>query len=305
MKLSRPLLAVSIIVISAIGLEFGVRSTGIIDFPLYDADEEIGYVLKPSQSGRFLNKNSWTVNAESINAGPWKPNGKKDILLVGDSLVWGGNPMDQSERLGPQLEKLIPNWRVWPIAAGSWSAGNQLVYFSRHPDVLVQGDIIVWVLNDGDLAEKSEWTRESTHPRTRPTSALAYAFEKYVKPRLTQMLPAEKQTEPVEGVINQFLDDETIDRFSKFVENEATSRGVRFLFIAYPGKGVVEGNQTDVETYAHFVKRLRESVGVNGQVFDLKTSTSWNADLYRDGIHPNAEGNRIMAAEIAKLLNLQ
>src|ERR1700749_2777557 len=82
--------------------EVATRLTGVADFPLYRADADLGYVLAPDQKGAFLNKNHWVYNEKSQGAGPWHPNGKTDLLLLGDSLVLGGNPVDQPDRLGPQ-----------------------------------------------------------------------------------------------------------------------------------------------------------------------------------------------------------
>ena len=46
-----------------------------------------------------------------------------DVLLIGDSLVLGGNKYRLEDRLGPQLSQLT-GLPIWPIAAGSWSLRN-------------------------------------------------------------------------------------------------------------------------------------------------------------------------------------
>lgn len=100
--------------------ELVVRLSGVLDFPLYAVDPEIGFVPKPNQSGKFLNKNAWVFNDRSMGTDTaWSPSGKPDILLIGNSIVMGGNPYDQSEKLGPLLQKkLAGKVAVWPIAAG-------------------------------------------------------------------------------------------------------------------------------------------------------------------------------------------
>ncbi len=46
-----------VLVVLACAAEILVRSIGILDFPIYQVDFDIGYLLQPNQSGAFLNKN--------------------------------------------------------------------------------------------------------------------------------------------------------------------------------------------------------------------------------------------------------
>ena len=88
----------SILVVAAVGVELWIRSQGIVDFPIYDTDEGIGYIPKAGQAGSYLNRFPWLVNERNMTAGPWKPNEKPDLLLIGDSIVWGGEEYRHEER---------------------------------------------------------------------------------------------------------------------------------------------------------------------------------------------------------------
>jgi len=48
------LTAVVLLFALAFLVEFGLRATAVADFPLYDADNTIGYIPKTSQRGVFL-----------------------------------------------------------------------------------------------------------------------------------------------------------------------------------------------------------------------------------------------------------
>ncbi|MDR3089145.1 MAG: PT domain-containing protein, partial [Desulfobulbaceae bacterium] len=169
------IVAVGLVVMTA---ETALRLAGMVDFPIYET--RFGYIPAPNQSGRFLHKNAWLINEYSMGAGQWTPNGRKDILLLGDSVVWGGNPINQPDKLGPQLERALDGWRVWPIAAGSWGILNEAEYLDSYPEIKAETDVLVWLVNTGDLGEKSVWKSDFDHPRRRPYSALAYVFAKYV-----------------------------------------------------------------------------------------------------------------------------
>jgi hypothetical protein len=304
-KVSAPkisLIALSLIVIGLGAAELGTRATGIVDFPIYETDGEIGYILAPNQSGTFLNKNDWVINEKSMNAIAWAPQGVRDILVVGDSLVWGGNPLDQADRLGDQLGDLLPDWSVWPIAAGSWSVGNQLEYFHRNPDVLEAADVIVWVFNSGDLNPSSMWAQETTHPRSHPTSAVVYAFDKYVKPRLFKKSAVAVEPTALADPGNEPFNKDIITHLSEFVADQTAAHGTKFLFIAYPGKDLLQNGGGDQKNYDEFLQSLKDAVAGNGVLIDLRELPDWTPDLYRDGIHPNAHGNAVFAAEIARVL---
>ena len=153
-------------------IEVGLRTSGIIDFPLYDANSIIGYIPKPSQNGSFLNKNVWQFNSLSMGASEFKPTNTIDTLLIGDSVVLGGNPYRQEDRLAPQLQ-LETKLPIWPISAGSWGLRNELIYLKLHPEVVNSVDRFIFVLNSGDFDKASSWSCEITHPRSYPILALS------------------------------------------------------------------------------------------------------------------------------------
>lgn len=163
-----------------LGIETAVRLSGVIDFPLYVANSEIGYIPAPSQKGAFLGRNEWIFNEFSMGAGAFAPSAKAvDTLLIGDSIVLGGNPYRQQDKLGPVLSELS-GVSVWPISAGSWALRNELKYLKLNQRVTRNIDRFVFVLNAEDFAGASSWACERTHPRQRPWSAALYLFRKQV-----------------------------------------------------------------------------------------------------------------------------
>jgi hypothetical protein len=58
-------------------------------------------------------------------AAAWQPSERTDILLIGNSVVSGGNAYDQPEKLTSRLqEKLGQHCAAWPVAAGGWATVN-------------------------------------------------------------------------------------------------------------------------------------------------------------------------------------
>ena len=161
-------------VFSMLLLEGSIRLIGLINFPLVIADNKIGYIYKPNQHGSFLNRNDWRFNSHSMqNDEEFLPSNSLDVLLIGDSIVAGGNSFKKEDRLGSKLARDL-NTQVWSISAGSWSLLNELIYLENHPEVIQGIDKFIFILNSGDFTRPSSWSCEYTHPRSYPYLSLIH-----------------------------------------------------------------------------------------------------------------------------------
>lgn len=251
--------------------EVGVRLAGLTDVPLYSADNHIGYIPAPSQSGSFMDSHDWAFNELSMGtAEPFRPDERTDILLIGDSVVLGGNPYRQGDRLGPQLAQATGD-TVWPISAGSWALQNELTWLEDHPAVLASVDRIVFVLNGGDFGEPSSWRSELTHPRSRPFSAAAYLASKYVlKPRPPAIAP--------DMAVR-------IEDWRKDFAAMAAATDAPIIVLLYPDRAGKDDTSPGRELLALGADRI----------VDLAADPRWNDTYYRDDIHPSPAGTAVLA----------
>lgn len=269
--------------------EIAARVAGTVDFPVYDANAVIGYIPSANQRGSFLNRNEWVINEKHMGADAFVPGAEGNMLLVGDSVVWGGNPYARDERLGPQLQQLTRK-RVWPIAAGSWALQNEVTYLEANPDVIAAVDTVVLVLNSGDFAEPSSWTCELSHPRTRPLSALWYLIRKYgLKEACGSVPPAGLQVPRRDP----------LQMLAAFAAAHPTKRLIVFL---YPEKSEALNESALADRLERHGPAIR-AAGVKEVVSVSRDPRWWHAEtLYRDAVHPSAEGNRVLARLIADRL---
>ena len=269
--------------------EMALRLSGVTDFPVYDTDEHIGYIPAPQQKGQFLNRNAWQVNERSMGSPPWQPYGQRDVLLLGDSVVWGGNPLNHPDKLGPLLQARLPQWRVWSASAGSWSVLNEIAYLDRYADVQQEADVLVWVLNTGDLvAQRSVWRSDDTHPRSKPHSALAYVVQKYL---LARWMPNQQ---PATSNQHDLLSAEVVQALQQRLAQ--LSKDKRVLMVLYPNQAEL---QAPTPHYLAFRDALRTAMDGCCSLLELRDVPQWQAGLYRDDIHPTAEGNRVLAEAVA------
>jgi hypothetical protein len=159
----------------AIGLlclaEVAARVSGIADFPVYALDPQVGYIVRPNQSGKFLDKNAWVFNNRSMpTERVWgvESGGKPNVMLIGNSVVMGGNPLDQKDKLGPLFTADMGSaYSVWPIGIGGWTTVNEMAYLDRNPDVVNATHYFVWEYMRGGLSQMSAWRGEYVFPTQR------------------------------------------------------------------------------------------------------------------------------------------
>lgn len=272
-------------------LEVVVRSLGFVDFPVYDVNSSVGYYLKPNQKGLFLNKNDWVVNELGMPAPSFKPSAKFDVLLVGDSIVYGGNALAMSDRLGSRLqENLGDRSFVWSAAAGSWGLANELAFLKMHPEILGDIDYFVFLLNSGDFSGGSSWRCDLTHPRSRPIFALWFLFNKYI-------WDLGYCDEAADAAL-KFLDVDLVQELKLFL----SGYGDRAIFVLFPNAAEFKNYDKERAAFGAGIKILR-SAGVE-KIYRVSSDDRWN-DYYLDEIHPNKEGILALSLIISDFISLQ
>jgi hypothetical protein len=271
--------------------EVAVRMAGVMDVPLFVVNTQTGYLPAPSQSGTFMRKNAWAFNELSMGTSrPFKPGPQRNVLLVGDSVVYGGPHYSEAERLAPLLERALPGSRVWPLAAGSWATRNELAWLRQHPEVVQQVSDIVLVVTSGDFTnEAASWHCESNNPTHQPWSALWFlAVKKWQLGPCDQTLPEHK------------VPDGSWQRELKDWVNSPDIKSKRLTFILYPFKAPFENQGLEAN------RPEREALAASGVqvVWDLAKDPAWRLDLYKDDAHPSAQGNAVLASFISRALTV-
>ena len=261
--------------------EIGARWLGTGDLPIFQALGR-GYIPAPSQHGTFLRKNAWAFNDRSMGVYQRYHWSADAILLVGDSVVYGGNPLRQDDKLGPVMSRDLHR-PVWPLSAGGWALENELQAVLRNPDLLKM-PTIVWISNSGDYGEEERWRNRLSFPDHHPVSVLLYDVLKYVlKPRDTVVAQdTPRATARWHADLQQFL----------------SAYHGRLIWVLYP-------NRAEVGRHVAIFDPLVAALKGRAQIVDLETDSAWRDFPYRDGIHPTGQGDYIFARELAKAVKPQ
>lgn len=266
-----------------VGAELGARALRVDDVPLYGANNRIGYFPAPDQAGAFLWTHRWAFNALSMGtAAPFRPNLPGSVLLIGDSIVLGGNPFRMEQRLGPQLAA-VTGRPVWPVAAGSWALQNELQYLLDHPQVLRGVNQVVLVSNSGDFDQPSSWANELTHPRQRHWWVTWQLFRKYVWP------PAPPAVPPAMLVRRRAL--------APLLHQALALSHRPWIVMLYPLQGELHDPAPCGLTPPAVLAEARV------RLYCVKRSGVWRDGLYRgDGVHPTPDGTHLLALLIRAAL---
>ncbi|WP_306481405.1 hypothetical protein [Limnobacter sp.] len=265
-----------------------VRFAGLADVPLRTANSITGYIPNPNQSGRFL-LNDWVINNLSMISPEKYVKNIKNVILSGDSVVFGGNPFAQKDRLGSVLN--TKEQPVYSIADGSWSLKNQLNYFNTMVDRLGRIDKIIFVLNSGDFSVPSSWSCESYHPTAAPLSHLYFVIRKYIYPDCSGT--------PNEIIVKDYA---LTDGLTALLRNYS---GAKIYFILYPNKAQYM-NKVVLSEFIDFSSIIDVGLQNSINVVDLSpmfaNSNTWMEQFYQDGIHPTKEGVKVLAGIIRELI---
>jgi lysophospholipase L1-like esterase len=300
MLLGRPKLIIGVFIILTlfIGLETYLHLAGFGSYPIYLLDSQIKYIPASKQSGVFLNRNHWFFNDRHMgNSDNWTPDIHPDVLLLGNSIVLGGNPYDHNEKLGPLLQNALGDkYSVWSVAAGGWTNINEMAYLDQNKDVAQNADIVVIEYMEGGLSIASPWPGYYVFPDHRPLLLSRYIIEKYALPSLKSRIPVnESGTLPHVGKI----DLTQLERFTNILT--ALLKTSKVIIFFYPTKSElanINAWKKTIEPVLQICKLLPLTC------VDVAGEQLWSASMYRDddGVHPTVEGNRHLAGIIASAI---
>jgi len=287
-----------VVVAGAITTEIGVRAAGMVDFPVYNHNDSIGYIVKPNQSGKFLDRNSWAFNDLSMPiAEAWNPKLRPNLLLIGNSIIMGGNPYDQKDKVTPLLQaKLGDNVSVWPLATGGWTIVNEAAYLEQHPEVARSANYFIWEYMQGGLSQLASWHGDYVFPSHRPLWATGYVLRRYILPKFIHFGSASEL--PPTGD----LDSANLARFERQIDVlcRAVGKDTSGTIFLYPNKAQLLMERQGKEWLPERGTLLGVAKAHHLRVVDLAANPEWNGSFYREGTHPTVEGNQVITSVLKR-----
>ncbi|MEM9451335.1 MAG: SGNH/GDSL hydrolase family protein [Cyanobacteria bacterium P01_E01_bin.6] len=274
---------------------------------LYVADEQIGYLLAPNQDvRRFGNRiliNDYSMRGEAI--APTRSSDTLRVLIVGDSIANGGWWTDHDETISARLQHHLATSlenlpfktaEVLNASANSWGPRNELAYIRAYS--CFEAQVLVLLINTDDLFATEptpvQVGRDRNYPARRPPFALAEVIGRYVLPPAS--IP-ELEVVRAEGGDRVGKNLEAIRQIQSIV----TQQGGHLVLVmtpllrelGSPGPRDYELDARDrltVFTQQHQIPYL--------DMLSVLNTQDDPAQLYRDHIHFNADGNQLIAGQM-------
>ncbi len=290
-------------------VELGLRvGFGLGNPVLLQADAYTGYRFQPNQRvvrfGKHISYNQFSQRSQPIALS--KPPSVLRLLMVGDSVLNGGNPTDQAETITELFQTLLQSTgqpaEVLNASAGSWGIGNQLGYLRQFG--IFDSDAVVLQIGSHDLYQPTSTSEKLGHdpnfPDRRPWLATQELWVRYLLPRLHQQFGGSM---PITVIPPSFDPAITALRNRQYLIAavnlvQAHRRPVFILFI--PGYPQVVSPVAPTPYKAEFLQ-VAQSLKV--PIIDMQLR--WQAlppttiaSYFRDEVHLTVAGHRVIATAL-------
>jgi len=312
----RAALAAAAVGFALLAVELGLRMTiGLGDPPLFQADEEIGYLMAPGQEvyrlGNRIAINRFHQRSDEITLEP--ESGVLRIFFLGDSITFGISAVDQSEtypeivaetlrRKGRQAEALN-------ASAVSWGIGNERAYVDRFGAFASR--IAILQIGSSDLLQPTSTAEvvgvSPAYPDKKPLSAIGELLNRYLLPRLADVLgySAPAREEPVTPEARNARFEANMEEFQRLVD-ALHRESVQPVVLLMPGLPELLDTPERLDRYVPYRRRfIALARQLSLPVIDI--AALWKGDpavasYYSDGTHLTAEGNHALAQILASFL---
>ncbi|MDB5174878.1 MAG: hypothetical protein JWN51_3651 [Phycisphaerales bacterium] len=297
----------AVFLLAAAGELFCRFYLGMGDPPLMMADPQMEYLFKPSRTyhrfGHRISYNAYSMRCDDFPLHKARPDELR-VMVIGDSVVNGGARVDQTDLVTSLLQKQLAQDLNRPvvvgnISAGSWGPPNELAYIKKFG--LLDADVVVLVLNSDDYHDLPTFVPvvgvNPNFPDRPPISALQEAVTRGVHDYLPSLYPASPSDAPeppaTPEVVAQCLDAE------REIFRVARAGGAAVILMQY--QAADEMGDAKEPGYAE-IKAVGQECGVpiieTGPAFAAAQASG--TKVFRDPIHPNAAGHKIMADLLLK-----
>lgn len=297
-------LACAVVVLLIAGELFARFALGLGDPPLVERDPTIVYLFQPNQLchrfGHVIKYNQYSMRSEDFPAHKSDPHELR-VMMFGNSIINGGALTDQSQIASEMLEGELSKDLGRPvvvgnISAGGWGPPNELAYARRYG--LFDADVVLIVCTTRDYANVPTAGLigvDPSLPDTKPKSALWEGFTRYFLPWLRSSV------QPHEGYLPSTTVDPKDVKIAEAALHEliamARQSGAKVLIAHHPDKGE-SSDAPPVGAVA--LKEFAQREGVPLIEFGpaLRAAQSRGEDIYSDGIHLTAAGQRVILSVI-------
>lgn len=294
---------VLVLLLTAIGEMVG-RANGLHQPVVYERTD-YGYRAMPNQNlvrfGNHVRYNEFGLRNEPVTAVPGA--GVERVLCVGDSVANGGAITDQEETIAYQLAGILGHQgtvEVLNASAPGWALGNELGWL--HTFGTFGSQRVVLIISTHDLFQEPAAAEVAgshpSFPTSPPVLALQNVVVQYLLPKAfpyDERLkdPGAAGVESSERMARQ--NRENVLAIAGLVRGRGADLTVVFL----EQEGDSGRDPTTLGAKRLFFATMAQQ-GIPVVTLGREVETIGRQAMFRDDVHPNADGNRTIAEAIAR-----
>lgn len=283
--------AILLVMLLLIGELYLRKSWGFCDTVLVQSDPDFEYIAQPSQKRYRFKKhilyNEYSQRCESVDSSAFV------VLGLGDSVINGGVLTDQDSLATTRLSKLLSEQfekkvQVLNISAGSWGPDNCEVYLKRYGTFGAKAAFLLCSSHDAhdNINHQPVVDIHPSFPSHQYKLAYWELIHRYLLPRiLKQVVPSEISKD---GKVFNSGFQALADRFHE--------EGIPFFIWLHPDRVEVERGMYNEEGEEIITFCEQDSIPL------LKGLDVMKLADYRDGIHVNEMGQKVIASEIIQFI---
>lgn len=292
-------LAVSAVLL--LGAEGVCRGLGLHTPVLYEPTS-YGFRPVPNQNiRRFGNRIFYDgvgLRSEPHSVAPLP--GVVRILCLGDSITNGGAVTDQGDtfpyRLTEELAQKGVRAEVLNASSPGWAVANEAIWLGQFGTL--NSRYLVWTLNTYDLfqaaAPSGTVGSHPSFPRVAPFLGLQELLFRYLLPRVLENTLAADPGAIEEGDYGEVV--LSVRRILGSMIGAVRSQGTEAVIVLIEHPSRMDRQDIEIANLEGLLNsmkvpfaRISEHMGGRG-----------GTRLFRDGVHPNPEGNRVIASILAR-----
>lgn len=265
---------------------------GFGNMPLYVESKQYEYIFAPNQEmtrfGVHFYVNSYSQRSKEPDAN------KKIVLGLGDSVIYGGAQTD-NDSLATSIVSVSTEYQMLNISAGSWGPDNCAAYLKEYG--LFDAKAIFVVLSSHDASDLMDFTPtvgvHKSYPKENYLLATFEVFDRYIIPRIFKM----KETiNPDERVLKGIDKGSDWNRGWDELKDIARSAEIPMILILHAEQSELKAG--DYNEKGQMIQRWASE----NQIKLIKDITVLKEENYRDNIHVNESGQRVLADLMIKEL---
>lgn len=293
-----------LLVALVVGAELYCRhQLGLGDPPLMMTDPTIEYLYQPSKTyqrfGNTIAINRWSMRSDDLPETKSDPDELR-ILIIGDSIVNGGSLSDQSTLATEIIQRELATRLKRPVvvgnaSAGSWGPLNMLAYVRKFG--FFDADVVIFVLSSHDWNDVPTFAPLSDDmPTHGPALALQEAVTRYLPRYLPTSLGGTDDAAASQPAEAEPGDPDVAKSLAAVAEmvQLALASGAKVAMAEH-----LERNETMDRLLPGHTPIADAAKQAGANVIQLGPSFAQAAkagiQAYRDHIHPNDAGQRIIA----------